>query len=208
MNPMVSGLKMGLSAILAASIAAFVVGCAPMPAGPPSPETIAKMQEARRLAAQDAVRVYRSISKAEIMSAVVKIFDHLDKNDYRFQVEDDRVLISRDSFMLGFLISQSTRDFWEFKITPEEPNSYKVAIGLAHVGVISTFPSTIAERFRREILEPPRPIDSRLIHDRLEFFIGIRADWPDCKDYKFVNGVSMNPYCDFELMDDRKPSTR
>jgi len=185
-------------------IAALSVGCAPTK----TPMTLEEMDAALAANQREATRIYPGKSTDEVRQAAQKVLYLLDPSDIEFDVTENELMATRWStyyavFMVGF-----GRDWYSVELADVE-NGTAARFGFAGEMYSSMFVSPIPVSFKSNIAisAHQNPMDFRLFHDRVEYLLGLRDDWPTCEMAKkqAINGRKELFLCDQIGLENKTP---
>ena len=164
---------MKLLTILAASV--MCTACAI----PVKEQTIEGIKEATKANIEASTRTYNK-TPTEIQEASVKVFQLVDKPDFKFDIQGNDLLATRFSTFYAVFSFGFGRDWYSVNIMSDKSKS---VVRYASYGeMLGGFPSPIPESFRTSIPigSQANPADAELFHDRLSYMLGIKKDWVTC----------------------------
>lgn len=162
------------------SILGWLAGCA----SPPQ-KTLAELDTLLAHSKAASVRLYPGKTASDVRQAAHQVLYLLDPDDMEFDVQGDSLLATRWStfyavFYLGF-----GRNWYSVDL--EETKDGTIArFGFTSTMTSGLFPSPIPASFKPNIpvSAHQNPADFILFHNRIEFLLGLRAEWDTCKKAK------------------------
>jgi len=164
-------------------------------------------------------KVYKNISKEQVLDAIEKLFNLAD-DDYQISYGKNGCIAYRNWCLYLVFAAAFGKDYW-YILVNENMNETKVTIrevtqSTAFVGTatgnggaqITTFPSMINPDIIDEIELKTRDAMYTLFFKRLDFLLGMSNEWLDCKkarQYMRDNNIkgNLDPFC--VVASDRKP---
>jgi len=186
----------------------WAIGCAPKL---PSVEDVLTLREQRIAVAQ---REYVDVTKLDLLKAILEVFKYLDESDVEFDIRQDNLLVSRKyNFYAVFHVTWG-KDFWEFKFK-DLGGSIVVTSAFDFEINQGMFPAPVSTNFKENIQIGGRQNvgastdDYLILHDRVEYFLGRRTEWPTCEAYeaKAIEPKRQMVMCRGIGIDDRTPPT-
>lgn len=182
----------------AALVIFFIVfcGCAP------KQKSLAELDAALRLNEQASVREYIGKTPDEVRAAVQRVLFLLDPPDMKFDVQSDKLLATRWGFYYNIFSVMTVRDWYEVDIRQAGSNT---VVKFTYENGPLEFMGSMQVNFKSNIPVSARNIraDFELFHDRVEYILGIRTEWPTCKDALAKNQGSV--LCNSLGVDDKNP---
>jgi hypothetical protein len=180
-----------------------------------NPKEIMERLETRKAAA---TWKFQGYSKDQITTALIKTFQQMDKPDVDFDIRENKILVSR--FWTYFLVFSYGfgRDYWEFKFS-EDPqiNSWTINASYSQSPDTSVFPSATTITFEENMeisgQVGPSANDWNLLHDRVNYFLENKNEWPLCSNYRGKPPESelsskIMLFCDLIGIEDASPENK
>lgn len=162
------------------AICLLTAGCAQK-----APMTLEQLDSALKANQQAATRIYEGKSIDDVRKASHKVLELLDKRDMTFDVKDKELLATRFSTFYAVFSAGFGRDWYSVRFE-ELPNGTKATIGFEASMNAGMFPTMIPVSYKSNIpvLASAVPQDYDLFHDRVDYILGNRKDWPTCEEVK------------------------
>lgn len=183
----------------------LLAGCASQPRQ--SVSSIQATLQNRQVVAETS---FDGVTEQQIFDAAIKVFDHLDGEDFEYDIRDNQLLAARQWSQYIVVGATWAKDFWELKTRTEGGRVYLTvaAITVSKTDVLAT---PISEKFRSDIQLSGRHdigltvADYRLFYDRINYFLRIKQDWPECKRYQAKEQLKL--FMCSKHVKDRRPTT-
>lgn len=146
---------------------------------------------------KSATRVYKGKTVDQVRSASRKVLYLLDPPDMQFDVPDNELLATRFSTFYAVFSVGYGRDWYSITMK-QTPNGTESKFGLASQMNVGPFPSLIPVGFKSNIpvSAHDNPADFKLLHDRVEYALGITDRWPTCEEAKKASPDKSMLLCD------------
>jgi|SRR5690625_1911186 len=191
---------------IALSSTALIMGCAPAKA----PMSLEELDAALAANQQEATRIYPNKSVDDVRQAAQKALYLLDPSDIEFDVKENGLMATRWSTYYAVFNVGFGRDWYSVELSDSE-NGAAARFGFTGEMNSGMFASQIPVSFKSNIAisAHQNPMDFRLFHDRVEYLLGLRDDWPTCEMAKeqAINGRKELFLCDQIGLENKAPDS-
>lgn len=168
--------------LFAIGLCLLPIGCAATPR-----LSLAQLEANRERNVAAATRTYPGRSVADVKAAAFEVLRLLNPQEMKFDVRQDRILASQ-TFMINLILSGSSGQRWYEVIFIEDGSGTKVVLNLEqeaeHGALIIPMKSS---SFRQDIATNGDDTllgNYAVFYERLDYMLGLRADWPSCAPYE------------------------
>lgn len=165
-------------------------------------KSLAELDAALKANERASVREYAGKTPAEVRDAAQRVLYLLDPPDMKFDVQPCKLLATRWGFSYNLFSVMTIRDWYEVVIS-QTANGTEVKFTYEN-GQLE-FMGSMQDSFKQNIPVSAHNIsvDFDLFHGRVEYFLGLRGDWPTCKEALARNEGSY--LCNSLGIDDKSP---
>lgn len=142
-------------------------------------------------------RLYKGKTVSQVRSASQKVLYMLDPSDIQFDVRDNELLATRFSTFYAVFSVGYGRDWYSLTMK-QTPSGTESKFGLTSQMNVGPFPTFMPVSFMSNIpvSAHDNPADYKLFHDRVEYILGYKSDWPTCEQAKNASQDKQILLCD------------
>lgn len=196
--------------MIAGKILAFVAALVLSGCAHKQPLTIEQLDAQFMANKQASVRLYHGKTLDQVRSASQTVLYLLDTSDMRFDLLEDQLMATRSGILFGLGTAYNVRD-WYSVSAKKLPGSVESTFGLSQELNLSF----IAGGYIHQTFKPNIPItananaaDFKLFHDRVEYMLGIRDEWPTCDEAKKDSPDKQMLLCDSIGLENLAPNAK
>lgn len=154
--------------------------------------TLEEMDSALAVNKKEATRFYPNKTSNQVRKAAQQVLFLLDPPDMKFDIREDELLATRFSTLYAVFSGVFGRDWYSVTLSTNEQGTFaKIGMqGETNGGMIAL---PIPESYRSNIPVSAHndPASLRLLHDRIEFFLEAKQEWPACKEALICKGLGI-----------------
>jgi hypothetical protein len=165
-----------------------MTGCVTRP-----PPSIQELAESLNKSKAESSRTFPGKTEDQVRSASQNVLYLLDPADMKFDLIDHQVLATRAGIIIGLGSVFNQRD-WYSVSTSNTATGTRSILGLkSELNHSFIAGGQIPQSFKESIPATANNnwVDYKLFHDRVEYILGMRPDWPTCDEAK--NGSPDKP---------------
>ena len=173
-----------------------IIGCAP------KQKSLGEIESALKINDAASTRVYPGKTPKQVREAAYKVLFLLDPPDMEFSLSGDDLLATRSGFIYNIFSVIYERDWYVVKITTTPEGT----VAKFTFQIENQVLTPISKNFRENIPISPsvETPEYSFFHDRMEYVLGLRNDWPTCRDLK-KRLVMASSLCQGLGVDDKNP---
>jgi hypothetical protein len=188
------------------SVLAFVVisGCVTRP-----PPSVQELTESLNKSRAESSRIFPGKTEDQVRSASQKVLYLLDPSDMGFDLVDHQVLATRAGIIITFGAVFNERD-WYSVSTSSVPGGVRSTLGLSsETNLAFVAGGQIPYSFKESIPATANNnwVDYKLFHDRVEYILGMRPQWPTCDEAKKESPDKPMLLCDSIGLENNSPES-
>lgn len=181
-----------------AFIVTLLAGCAHKP-----PMTMDELNKAQADNQSAATRFYPDKTPEQVKTASQKVLYLLDPPDMTFDVSETKVYAKRRWLFYAVLSAALGVDQYNVSVTSKGKGTASM-FAFSEEGNLLIAPPNVFKK-NLEVGAHENPADFKLFHDRVEYILGMRSEWPTCEVAK-ANTTKPMALCDAIGLENLSPS--
>lgn len=165
-------------------LALLASGCAHKP-----PMTVDELNKAQADNKSAATRFYPEKTAEQVKTASQRVLYLLDPPDMTFDVSETKVYAKRRWLFYAVLSAALGLDQYNVSISPKGKGTIATFAYSEEGNVLISPPNVFKKNL--EVGAHENPADFKLFHDRVEYMLGMRADWVTCETAKATTQKAM-----------------
>jgi hypothetical protein len=164
----------------------------------PPPPNLAEQEATRAENIAASKRTLDGVTCADVKKAAYNVLYLIDPSDMMIEAQEDRLLGGRKFVFIAISMNSTGQDWYEIKWKDvngacdvsfsigQDANSTPIIPVATTQRVMADLPISSLPNFR---------FYAKLFYERLDYFLGRRSDWPECKVFRELNGITPIPLC-------------
>lgn len=175
-------------------------------------QTVEELSALREKRVAAATHKFNDTKRQDVEKAIVKVFNLLDRDDVKFDLRTNKMLVSRWWTFYAVLNVGFGKDFWEFNIK-EVGDGIEVIAAFDAEANTGMFATPVSTNFKENIgiggstTAGASIADYDLLYGRVEYILGTNKSWPTCSDIATKHNVDKGTMvlCGRIGIDDKRP---